>query len=251
MGYRSVSFVFSLFIGAMVLISSGCDRHEDKLIVYAGKGLKAVVQDIVHSFEQRYGVEVVVVYGGSQTILSTLKKTEKGDIFIPGGLQYVEEAGDLVAYYKVVAKHRLTVAVRSDNGKNINSFQDLARSGISLAIGNKGTCAIGTTTEELLKRAGNSHDYLENVAIRASTANELLDLVIQGEVDAVITHDHMLKLAKSKDLRRVDIPASLVKAHEIPLAVLRVSENRQIAELFSSFVEKEGQQIFKKHGFGG
>jgi len=247
---KAVFFTFLLFTGAIILFFSGCANQDKKLIVFAGKGLKVAVEDIVHSFEQKYRVNVNVVYGGSQTLLTVIQKTHKGDIFIPGRLQYIEQADDLVAYYKIIAEHRPAVVVRSDNTKEIFSFQDLTRPGISLAIGNKNTCALGMITEELLERSGKLPDFLKNVVIQAATADELLDLVVNGEVDAAITHAHLLTLPKSKELRRVDIPASFIQPQKIPLGVLRVSENRKIADLFCTFVDTEGSEIFKKHGFG-
>ena len=247
---KAVFLIFLLFTGAVVLFFSGCAKQEKKLIVYAGKGLKAPMEDIVRSFEQRHEVYVNVIYGGSQTLLTVIQKTQKGDVFIAGGLHYIKQAGDLVAYYKIIAEHRPAVVVRADNTKGIFSFQDLTRQGISLAIGNKEICALGEATEELLERTGNLPDFLKNVIFHGSTANELLDLVVQGEVDAAITYAHLLALPKSKELRRIDIPASFIQPLKIPLGVLRVSENRRIADLFCTFVDTEGREIFKKHGFG-
>lgn len=247
---KVVFFSFLFFTGAVVLFFSGCVKQEKKLIVYAGKGLKAAVEDIVRSFEQTHRVNVNVVYGGSQTLLTVIQKTQKGDVFIPGRLQYIEQAGDLVVNYKIIAEHRPVVVVRADNTKGIFSFQDLTRPGISLAIGNKEICALGESTEDLLERTGNLPDFLKNVTIHGSTASELLDLVVQGEVDAAITYSHLLTQAKSKELRRIDIPATFIQPLKIPLGVLRVSENRKIADLFCTFVDTEGRKIFEKHGFG-
>jgi molybdate transport system substrate-binding protein len=252
MVYKKAGFYIVLFFaGTLALFSSGCSEQEKRLTVYAGKGLQAAVEEIVHSFEQSHKVSVNVVYGGSQTLLSVMQTTQKGDVFIPGALRYIEEAGDLVAYYKIIAEHRPAVMVRGDNLKDIVSLQDLTKPGIKLAIGNKKTCALGQATDKLLERTGYRPDFLKNVTIQGSTANELLDLVIQGEVDAAITHSHLLTLPTSHKLRKIDIPASLVESLKIPLGVLRFSENRKVADQFCIFVETEGREFLKKHGLGG
>ena len=248
---KTAFFLFMLFAGVTIFFSAGCTEPEKKLIVYAGKGLKSAVEDIVNSFQQKHKVHVNVIYGGSQTLLSVMLKTKKGDIFIPGGLQFIEEAGEFVAYHKIIAEHLPAVVVRKDNTKEIFSFHDLTRPGIRLAVGNKKTCALGKSTAKLLKQTENPPEFLKNVIMQGSTANEVLDLVIQEEVDAVITFKHLLNLPKSRELRKVDIPASLIVSQKIPLAVLRVSENRKVADLFCTFVETEGREIFQKHGFGG
>lgn len=248
---KFIFLIFLLFFGTLIFLSFGCAKEEKKLIVYAGKGLEAAVSDIVHSFEHKHGVKVSVIYGGSQTILSVIQKTQKGDIFIPGGLHYMEQAGDLISNYKIVATHQPVLAVRIDNTKNIHSLQDLTKPGIRLAIGNKKICAIGKTTEKLLKQNGNLHDFLANVTVYGVTANELLDLVIQGEVDAAITHGHLLNLPKAKEIRKIALPGSRTNSLAIPLGILRVAENKTSAHLFYSYVETEGRDIFEKHGFGG
>lgn len=247
---KTTLLILLFLAGLTVPFFISCTKHEKTLTVYAGKGLKAAMEDIVHTFEARHDVRVNVIYGGSQTILTVLQKTHKGDIFIPGGLQYIEQAGDLISSYQVVAEHKPLIVVRKDNTQEILSFQDLARPGIRLAIGNKKIAAIGRSTEHMFERTGNKDDYLKKIIILGSTANELLDLVIQGEVDAAITHAHLLHLPKSKELRGIDIPDSLMESLKIPLAVLRVSENQKTATLFSKFVATEGRQFFQEHGFG-
>lgn len=251
MSYKKAGFHIVLLVtSAMLLYFAGSIEQEKRLTVYAGKGVKAAIEEIVHSFEQKHNVNVNVVYGGSQTLLSVIQTTKKGDIFIPGGRQYIEKAGDLVAYSKIIAEHRPAVMVRADNTKGIVSFQDLTRPGIRLAIGNPKICALGQVTHKLLERTGNQSDFLKNVVVQGSTATELLGLVALGEVDATITHAHLLKLPTAKGLRKIDIPASLIESLKIPVGVLRVSENREIADQFYLFIETEGRDFFKRHGFG-
>lgn len=246
---------FSLFcwmlLAAILCALPGCGQQEKELLVYSGKGLKEAVAELAQAFEEKYQVKVNVVYGGSQTMLATIQTTQQGDIFIPGGMRYIEEAGDLVTSHKIVAEHSANVVVRADNTKGIHSFQDLTRPGITLAIGNKDVCAIGVTTEKMFQQTGEPAAFFKNVTMKGATANELLDLVIQGEVDAAITHAHLLQLARAKGLRAIDIPPFLRGTLKVPVGLLRTSENRRLAELFSEFAATEGRKIFEKHGFGG
>lgn len=242
--------VFMAFIFVLSTISAGCDKKEETLVVYAGKGLRVGVEDIVKSFEEKHKISVDVVYGGSQTILTVLKNTGKGDMFIPGDITYLKEAGEFIEQYQVIATHIPVVVVRVDNQKKIQSFFDLANPGVTLAIGNKNTCAIGAGTDYIFNQTGNKESYLKNVTIESPTANELLDMVIQKEVDATINFAHLLNLQKAEDLMKIEIPANLISPLEIPVAILNTSENKKNATLFANFAAKEGKQIFKKHGFG-
>lgn len=249
--WKKSSLILLLVItGILLCFLPGCKKKEKTLTVYAGKGLKMAVDDIKQSFEKKHDIRINVIYAGSYNLLATIQKTRKGDVFIPGSIKAVKMAGELVAHYNYVAPHLLTFAVRHDNTKDIQSYKDLSRPGIKIAVGNKDMCAAGTVAEKIMTGSSKDVEFAKNVAITCSTVNELIDLVVQKEVDASLVWTDMLKWPEARELKRIEIPHDINKIQEITVAVLTTTADRKNADLFADFVAEEGRRIFAEHGFG-
>ena len=247
---KTTLLLLVLLIGVHVCSLTGCGRERKPLVVYAGKGLKPVMEEIKQAFEQNHDTGIKIIYAGSNTLLTTIQKTRKGDVFVPGSRSLLEDAGDLVAHSQFVARHVPAVAVRRDNPKTIRSFDDLLAPGIQIAVGNEDMCAIAGIAVQIFIASGKQTEFSRNIAITGSTVNELLDLVIQGEVDAAIVWLDMMTWPEAKDLVRVEIPDAVNIVHEIHVATLATTVDRKSAALFADFVAHEGKSIFIRHGFG-
>jgi len=247
---KTALILLIVITGAYVSFLSGCDKKERSLIVYSGKGIKSTMEDVKQAFEQKHEIKVNIIYAGSNTLLSTIQKTRKGDVFIPGSVFYIKKAGDLAAHSQYVALHIPTFAVRIDNPKGIRSFDDLLRPGIEIAVGNKDMCAIGRVADKIITGSSKDVEFAKNITITGSTVNELLDLVVQKEVDASLVWADMLKWPESSELKMIEMPSDINMIKEIHIAVLTTTTNRKNAELFTDFVATEGRTLFIKHGFG-
>jgi len=243
--------VFLLLVaGICAVYTAGCVKPHGPLIVYSGKGLKHAVEEIKTAFQHKHNLEISIVYAGSDTLLSTINRTKKGDVFIPGSLSYIKKAGDIIAYDKYVARHVPVFAVRADNPGKISTFNDLLAPGIKLAVGNKDMCAIGKVAYDMVSDPDNNAGFAKNIVITGTTVNELLDLVIRKEVDASLVWADMLTWPEARGLEIIEIPSSMNRIKDIHVAVLETTTDRRHAILFADFVAGEGREIFKKHGFG-
>ena len=132
-----------LAIFLISIVVGGCAEKQERLFVYSGKALKKPMEDIRVAFEQKYHIKPEIIYAGSVTCLNTIKQTEKGDVFIPGSVLNIKEAGALVDSYQYVALHVPVIGVHKDNPKNIHTLNDLVAPGVRLAIGNAKMCSMG------------------------------------------------------------------------------------------------------------
>jgi molybdate transport system substrate-binding protein len=231
-------------------MTGGCGKQEKELTVYCGKGLQRAMEEVKETFASTYDVNVHMVYAGSETLLKTIKKTGKGDIFIPGSVNFIRASGELVLQHRYVADHLPIFAIRKDNPKVIQSFSDLLRPGLKLAVGNKDMCAIGRIAESIIKDSDREQEFTTNIAITGSTVNELLDLVLRREVDAALIWADMLSWPEARELQGIEIPGTINKPKEIHVAVLSTAVEKKTALLFADFVATEGGIFFRKHGFG-
>ena len=250
MSKKNPLFLAFLLIGLCAGTFSGCDNQDKKLVVYSGKGLERVMEEVRKNFEDRNSIQLEMIYAGSDTLLSTITKTRIGDVFIPGSVTLLDRAGDLVHDHRYVAMHTPVFAARKDNRNNIKAFDDLLRPGMKLATGNRNMCAIGSISDQIITASAREEEFARNLAITGATVNELLNLVVHGEVDASLIWGDMMMWPEAEDLFTIDIPQTFNKPKKIHIAVLSTSTDKQAAERFVQYVATEGKSIFKKHGFG-
>jgi|GEM_PF-1429627 len=235
---------------AALLLPSSCDFTGRKLTVFAGLGLKLPMEEIRERFSAREKVMVHMIYGGSSTLLATIRTSGSGDVFVPGSLETMDQAAELVARQVPVALHVPVVAVHPRAASRIHVFEDLARPGVVIGLANGGLAALGVTSEEIIRRSGRADMILANVRVKAPTVEILLDLVTRGELDAAILWSDMLRWPGAGHLKAVAIPGEINQVERIHAAVLTGSRNRQLAGRFVDFMAGEGAEIFVRHGFG-
>lgn len=230
---RALIVLSILILGVVIGGSYSCAKKELKLSVYSGKCLKRPMEEIKAAFQQKYDVELNMIYAGSGTLLKTIEDTKKGDIFFPGSNSTIKKASELVDNHQYVALHVPIIAVHKNNQTNIQSLDDLARPGVRLTIGDADMCDIGRTTEKVIAKCEQKESLKRNVVIKSANVKELLNLLIKKEVVAAIIWQNMLSWPASKDLKGIEIASDLNEIEEIHIAVLTMTEDKKTAQLFA------------------
>jgi molybdate transport system substrate-binding protein len=211
------------------------------------------MEEVQQVFEHRHRIKLKIIYSGSKTILKTIQKTGKGDVFVTGAFEDMEELGtfNFIERHHFIAFHTPIFAFRKDNPRDIQSLEDLAGEGIRIAVGNKDMCAISEIGEGIMAGSNLAAEFQENIYITGSTVNELLYLVVQGEADVAIIWRDMLLWPSAKEVSGIEIPAALNQIKEVHAIELTVASNKKSAALFADFMATEGKAIFYRNGFGG
>lgn len=245
---------------AGALLTAGCtsaqsgtlpaaENGTESLLVYAGAGLKAPMQEVGQAFTQKHGTEVRYTFAGSGVLISQMNLTRKGDVFVPGStVEYAAaDAQGLVAGSRLVAYHVPVIAVQKGNPRNIGSLRDLAQPNLKVALGDINATAIGKSGAKMFGRLGITGAVEKNVVTRTPTISELTVYMTLGMADAaVLTLDQV----DSSKLDAVPIPASENEVLIIPVGTTTFTANSAGADAFAAFVASdEGKAIFAKHGF--
>src|SRR5262249_36976730 len=92
-------------------------RDRRPLFVYCAAGLKTPVEEIARDYEAEYDVQVQLTYGGSNTLLTNLEVSKRGDLFISADDFYIDKAREkgLLEEDIPLAHMRAVLAVRKDN----------------------------------------------------------------------------------------------------------------------------------------
>lgn len=224
---------------------------KDMLLVYSGAGMRKPMDKIGVAFEKKYGVAVNYNYAGSNTLLSQIELTKRGDVYMPGATMYINKAKEkgFVDYEKPVAYHIPVIAVPEGNPAKITSLKDLTKPKVKIVFGDPKAAACGKIAKKILEK-NNIHDEVwKNVIATAGTVNELVVYICMRQADAsIIWKASLLGTEDKTDIVEIPKEENLIKV--IPIGRLTFSKNEKMAKEFVDFVaSSEGKRIFEKCGF--
>lgn len=222
------------------------------LYLYCGAGIRLPVAEAVAAFTADTGIAITPDYAGSGVLLSRIKASRQGDLYMPGDERYVDRAAELrlVGSRHSVCYFVPVILVQKGNPKGIKALADLAKEGTRLAMGNPEACAIGKLTVQLFEKNKIPLEaYRKNVVFSSLTVNELGVQIQMGQSDAAIVWDATAaQYAGKADIVAIPLEQNIVS--HVVIAVLKFSSQGKAAERFAAFLASDrGQAIFKKHHF--
>ncbi len=255
-------------LAVILALLAGCDSKEPpeessrpadsnaagsrELLFYCGAGLRPPAEDLIKAFEAKHGVKVNPDYAGSETLLSKIKISQRGDLYMPGDALYVQRADSqgLILSHGPVCYWVPTILVQKGNPKDVHTLEDLLKPGLKVGLGDPNVCAIGTIAWRVLEKNGITWPAIEeNLKFQSLTVNEL-GLQIQARaLDAVIVWDAMASYY-SEHGDAVPIPPQNNAISAVDIGVLKYTNDRSLAEKFVAFLASdEGRAIFSKHNY--
>ena len=213
------------------------------------------MEEAARAFEEKTQIKVYLNFGGSGTVLSQMKLSRSGDLYIPGSPDYmvmavhdgvVEPDSAKIISYLVPA-----ILVPHGNPKNIQSLSDLAQPGIKVGIADPESVSIGLYAYEILEYNNLLPEVGENIVTYGESYARIVSLVaLKTVVDAIIGwgvssswHPDTIEVVYLK-------PKQIPRLAYIPGAVSTFTQNRESARRFLDFlVSPQGQQIFSKRGY--
>ncbi|MBM3500695.1 MAG: molybdate ABC transporter substrate-binding protein [Armatimonadetes bacterium] len=226
-------------------------QRAQALLVHCGAGIRPPMDEIAALFEERTGTNVDLAYKGSGCLLADIEFSRKGDLYMPGESEYMDQAKakDFIVEAVPVATME-TVIITPLGDETVKSLADLGKSGLKVGLGAAPQTAAGVAAKAVLEKAGSWEAVESNVTMNALNVVELANSVKLEGLDAAIVWDATAHLVKG-EVRVVPIDRKYAYKTQIPLGTLKFSRHPDQAQLFMELVESaEGQDIFKKHGYG-
>jgi molybdate transport system substrate-binding protein len=219
---------------------------------FAGAGLRQPVDRLVEVFQERTGHRVVVDYGGSGRLLAKILASGQGDVFMPGSLFYLEKLKSLgkVKTVSPVVAHTPVIAVNRRKAGRVVQFEDLAKPGVRVALGDPKAMAFGKTAMEILERCGElKTKIIANVVVYGATVKQLALYVARGNVDASIVGRADAFQFRDR-LVMVSIPSPYFESETVAVAVLSTAEDPDAATFLCDFLASpEAAAVFVSFGF--
>ncbi len=198
-------------------------------------------------FEKAHaGTTVKFNFGASSDLATQITQGDSVDVFAsaaPANMDTVVKAG-LAGYPTNFASNTAEIATPPKNPANITRVEDLAKSGVKVAV-----CApkvpCGVVATEVFKNA--------NITVKPTATAEnvkaTLALVESGEVDAGVVYVTDVKAAGTK-VHGVVIPDDVNASTEYPIAALTKSKNPTLAKAWVDYVlAADGTKVLTAAGF--
>jgi len=222
--------------------------------VFAGSASKPPLDEAARAFEKQNGAKVYLTYGGSGTVLSQMKLTRIGDIYIPGSPDFMSKAekDGIIdpASIRIIAYLIPSINVQSGNPLNIQSLSDLTRPGLRVGIGNPATVCVGLYAVEVLDYNYLLKEVYPNILTQAASCESTAALVSLKSVDAVVGWS-IFQDWDPQNIQTVYLkPSQIPRLAYIPAAISTFAKEKDAAEAFLEFLTSAtGQEIFRKWGY--
>jgi sulfate/thiosulfate-binding protein len=210
------------------------------------------------SFSQSYGAsgdQARAVAAGLRTDIVHLSTGLDVDLLVKAGL--VDPKWDKQSFKGIATNSIVVFAVRDGNPKKVKSWNDLTKPGVGIVTPNPqssgaakwNVLAAYGSQRRLGKTDKQAIDFVRrafrNVVSLDTSGRNATNTFIAGKGDVFITYENEARLAKLQYV----IPRQTLLI-EAPIAVLKNSENRDVANKFIRFTKTpQAQRIFAQYGY--
>lgn len=246
-------FVFlQLFIVSLITLHAN-----ESILIFAGAASRPPTELAAKAFQDKTGVKVDVIFGGSGYVLSQMELGRTGDLYFPGSSDYMDIAIEKqlveVDTVKPVVYLVNAINVQKGNPKNIKALQDLAKEGLRVAIANPDGVCVGLYAIEILETNLDRQTIeaiKKNIVNFPESCERTATSISLKTADAVIGW-RVFEYWDQKRIETIHLPAEqIIRVGYIPIAVSRFTSNRALAEKFIDFVTSaEGQSYYEKYNY--
>ncbi len=258
LGWLLPSALILALTGATMLFaqSNQSNRRQPakELLVFAGAANMPPLTEAARLYEKRYGVKVRLTFGGSGVVLSQMKLTRKGDVYVPGSDDYMDKAlkEGLIdpKSVRVICWLTPAIIVPKGNPKGIKSLQDLTKPGIRVGIAAPGSVCLGDVAKEILEQTGLWEKIRPNIVVEAKDCADLAVQLKLGLVDAIIGWDVFVYWYPDTPMDIVPIPPEVLQVRHIPAGVTVFAWDKKEAQRFVNFLaSNEGKACYARCGY--
>ena len=243
--------MISLFIFIAGVACGSGKAGDDEVLVFAAISLTTALEDIIEGFEAKYDVDVLVSYGGSQTLAQQISSGAPADVFLSAGefpVAFLERKQVELTNRVDLLSNRLVLVADTD-GPKVDSMQQLVLEDIGrVALASPDFAPAGDYARESLVNLG-LWDELQRKMIFGADVRAAMAYVESGNADVALVYQ--TDAAVAVGLTVIDIvPTESYSAIVYPGVLLMGGRNPVAGARFLKYLMGEtASGIFAAHGF--
>jgi len=249
-------FLFMPFFLILVLIQNGHSSPKG-LLIFAGAASKPATEEVAKIFQEKTGIPVDVIFGGSGFVLSQMKLSKRGDLYFPGSSDFMEvakrESLVLPNSEKVVVYLVPAINVQKGNPKRIHNLKDLTKEGVRLAIANPETVCVGTYAVEIIEKnltLDEKAKVRKNIINYTESCEKTANAISLKAADAVLGW----RVFHFWDPDRIETiylrPEEIPRIGYIPIGISKFTQDKALAQKFVDFLfSPDAKATFRKYHY--
>lgn len=246
-----------LLLGASLLLlafaSSALAATARPVVVFAGSASQPPLEEAVAAFTAKTGVPVTLHIGGSGAMLSQIRLTGLGDVYIPGSPDYLEKARSLhlVEQEEAILAYLVpAILVARGNPHKITTLADLARPGLRVGLADPDGVCVGLYAVEVLEANRLTERVRPNLRGMVESCAKAAAMIPLNLVDAVLGWREFAAWNPTA-LQAVDLrPEEIPRLAYVPAALLAGRRNDSGARALIAFLQSaDGQVFFRNWGY--
>ncbi|MES9940727.1 MAG: substrate-binding domain-containing protein [Candidatus Thiodiazotropha sp. 6PLUC2] len=227
--------------------------YKKELLVYCGITLIKPMSEIASILEEREGIKISIIKGGSGNLLKSIRFNRIGDLYLPGSESYIKQANDegLISESIHVGYNKAALMVRKGNPKKVKpDLSELLRPDLYVVLGNADSGSIGKETKKILSSAGLLENVMLNVRELTTDSKRLTDVINNSEADLVINWFAPSTWPENSNfIDTLPIDEQYANKKRLVLGLLSTAKYPKIARLFLDYASsKDGIDIFNRYG---
>jgi molybdate transport system substrate-binding protein len=252
---KKIFLFFQVFL-ILVVIQNGHSSPKG-LLIFAGAASKPATEEVAKIFQEKTGIPVDVIFGGSGFVLSQMKLARKGDLYFPGSSDFMEIAKKDGLVFpeteKIIVYLVPAINVQKGNPKGIQSLKDLTKDGIRVAIANPEMVCVGTYAVEIIEKNLSpieKEKFKKNLVNYTESCEKTANAISLKAVDAVLGW----RVFHYWDPKRIETiylkPEEVSRIGYIPIAISKFTQDKILAQRFIDFLlSSQGKNIFRKYHY--
>ena len=244
--------LIALFVAIVAVWLGYLQSHQtpggERLFVYCAASVKPPLEAAAREYQKKYGAQIELTLGGSQTLLANVSISGLGDLYIPADDSYIALARQKNLVGEVLPLAEMTAILATAKDQKIQSLAELIKGKLTIAQANPDAAAIGKLVREKLPPA--QWDALRaRTSVFTATVTEAANDVKLGAAQAAIIWDAMSP--QYTNLNLVHLPELEPVKAKIAVAVLKCSRQSAAALRFARFLASAdgGLPHFERNGF--
>jgi len=210
------------------------------LLFYCGTAMVKPMLKVASEIEKKYHCKVTIIQGASRDLFESIRVAQKGDLFLPGNSDYIDQKGKYFTYQKYIGYNQLALFVQKGNPLHIKGLDDLVRNDLLVVIGNPETCSAGKVTEETLLRY-KGKVFLEkvkyNISSYAADSRDMNQMFLKKQVELGLNWIATSRFPDNKEaIDTVSLLELSSSRKSLILATLKFSKYPEIAQAFIDYV---------------
>ena len=249
--------IILMLIFLILVMTQNALSSSKRILIFAGAASKPATEEVIKTFQEKFGIPVNVSFGGSGFVLSQMKLTKKGDLYFPGSSDFMELAkkeGFVFPESERIVVYLLpAINVRRGNPKRIYSLKDLTKDGIRVAIANPEFVCVGTYAAEIIEKNLNpieKEKLKKNLVNYTESCEKTANAISLRAVDAVLGW----RVFQYWDPSRIEAvylkPDEIPRVGYIPIAISKFTQDKILSQKFIDFIlSPQGKTIFRKYHY--